>query len=67
MAAIASISIWIKLLDWLRLFDRTAFFVSLTENTVRSIGWFLVIMALWYMTFGTAFYIVNMSRKTDKG
>ena len=67
VAAIASISIWIKLLDWLRLFDRTAFFVALTVSTLRSIGWFLVIMLLWYMTFGTAFYIVNMSRKTDSG
>ena len=28
---------------------------------------FLIIMFVWYMTFGTAFYIVNLSRYTDDG
>ena len=28
---------------------------------------FLIIMIVWYMTFGTAFYIVNLSRVTEDG
>ena len=29
LASIAVISIWLKVLDWLRLFDTTAFFIAL--------------------------------------
>ena len=46
MAAIASVSIWLKLLDWLRLFDNTAFFVALIRQTISGISWFLIIMLL---------------------
>ena len=67
IASIAVISIWLKVLDWLRLFDTTAFFVALIKRTITGMTSFLIIMFVWYMTFGTAFYIVNLSRYTDDG
>ena len=54
-----------KVLDWLRLFDATAFFIALSNQTIKEIGSFLIIMFVWYMTFGTAFYIINLNRSGD--
>ena len=55
----------LKMLDWLRLFNSTAFFVGLITETIYDIRWFFLIMVIWYMTFGTAFYILNLQR-TDE-
>ena len=62
LAAWSAIGLWMKVLDWLRLFDATAFFISLYEQTIRAIASFMLIMLTWWMTFGTAFYIINLSR-----
>ena len=64
-AAIASVFLWFKVLDWLRLFDSTAFFIFLILSTIRGIGYFLIIMLISYMMFGTAFYMLNMNRSKD--
>ena len=61
-SALAAVCLWMKVLDWLRLFDSTAFFISLYQQTIKGIQSFLIIMAVWYMTFGTAFYIINLNR-----
>ena len=53
-------------MDWLRLFNETAFFVGLTVETIYDIRWFIVIMVIWYITFGTAFYIINLKRTDQK-
>ena len=63
MSAVAAVCLWMKVLDWLRLFDRTAFFISLYTQTIKGITSFLIIMSVWYMTFGTAFYIINLNRE----
>ena len=62
VAAISSCFLWLKILDWLRLFDKTAFFIFLIRGTVNGIWYFLIIMLVWYMMFGTAFYLLNLSR-----
>ena len=61
-SAIAAVCLWMKVLDWLRLFDRTAFFIALYQETIKGVASFLIIMSVWYMTFGTAFYIINLNR-----
>ena len=65
IAAASACFIWFKLLDWLRLFDDTAFYISLMWNTVWDIKYFMIIMTIWYMLFGTAFYLLNLSRNND--
>ena len=62
LAAWSAIGLWMKVLDWLRLFDATAFFISLYEQTIRAIASFMLVMLTWWMTFGTAFYIINLNR-----
>ena len=62
LAAISVCFLWFKVFDWLRLFDTTAFFISLIQNTVYDIRSFLLILFICYMMFGSAFYILNMNR-----
>ena len=54
------------MLDWLRLFDQTAFFIKLIFSTISGINYFVIIMFIWYMLFGTAFYLLNLSRVDDE-
>ena len=53
------------MLDWLRLFDRTVFYISLFLDTMSSILYFSIILVIWYLAFGTAFYLLSLSRQKD--
>lgn len=66
LAAISCLFIWIKVLDWLRLFDKFAFFMDLITKTLGSIKIFIWIMLICYMLFGTSYYILDMSRGTKQ-
>ena len=55
-----------KVFDWLRLFDKTAFFIRLIQETVISIRSFLMILVLCYLMFGSAFYIININLGPDE-
>ena len=60
IASICVCFLWIKVFDWLRLFDGTAFFVRLIGRTFSSIKYFIIIMFVWWMMFGTAVYILDL-------
>ena len=62
MAVVSVMCLFMKFFDWLRLFDETAFYVSLMFHTIYSIQWFMLIMVIWWMAFGTAFQIINKNR-----
>ena len=53
------------MIDWLRLFDATAFYISLTTSTIYSIRHFMIIMGVWYLTFGTAFFVLSLPDEKD--
>ena len=38
VASVSAIFLWSKVLDWLRLFDGTAFYIFLIKITIRDIG-----------------------------
>lgn len=65
MASISTGLLWIKLIDWLRLFEETAFYVHLSKETLKDIIHFLIVMIIWYMTFGTAFYVLSLNRASE--
>ena len=52
IASVASFSMMIKILDWMRLFDATAFFVHLIKMTFKEIGAFLLLLLVTLMMFG---------------
>ena len=66
LSTFAIVFLWFKVFDWLRLFDNTAFFVLLVVETAWSIRHFMMILVVWYMMFGSAFYILNMNSETDE-
>ena len=49
----------------MRLFDKTSFYIRLIEDTVKCIGHFMIIMMIWYLTFGTAFYILALNQDDE--
>ena len=34
-------------------------------ETIISVQYFMIIMVVWYMTFGTAFYMINLNRNNN--
>ena len=66
LASVSVCFLWFKVFDWLRLFDGTAFFIKLIEETLTSIRAFLIIMVVWYMMFGSAIYILDMSLPAEQ-
>ena len=65
MAALASLCLWIKVLDWCKLFDGTSFFIKLIVETIIDIRYFSMIFIVCLMMFGTPMYILNMNRGVD--
>ena len=62
IAAISLALTWYKLIDWLRLFEVTSFFIKLINETLMRVGTFTLIMVIWLMVFGTAFFFLNIAR-----
>ena len=60
IAAISGFFLWLKVFEWLRLFEGTAFEISLIYKTLVSIQYFMVIMIVIYMMFGTAIYFLSL-------
>ena len=62
LAALIAISMWLKMLEWLRVFDSTAFFIKLIGTTLVDVLPFFIIFFIFLFMFGSAFYILNMNR-----
>ena len=60
-AAVTVLPMFLKLLEWLRLFSEYAFYISLMLSTIAGIKQFFIIMIIWYIMFGTAFYLIDLN------
>lgn len=56
---------WVKLFDWLRMFNKTSFYISLILTTVKDILPFFAIFPIFLFAFGTAMYILDTNTKGD--
>ena len=65
LCSVVVLFIWMKLRDFLRLFDTTAFFIKLIEQTIEDIIPFMMIFPFFLYSIGTSVYILNMSRSPD--
>lgn len=65
LSALIAIMMWLKMLDWLRVFDETAFFIKLIGRTMIDILPFFVIFFIFIFMFGSSLYILNMNRQED--
>ena len=57
--------IWIKIFEFLKVFDSTSFFVKLISDTIQDIGPFMLILPLFILAFGTSLMIINFERDDD--
>ena len=62
MSAVASGLLMVQLYNWLRLFDKTAFFVRLITQTIYKIRYFLLLFVVALALFGLPLHLLNQSR-----
>ena len=66
LAALIAIMMWMKMLEWLRVFDSTAFFIKLIWTTMVDILPFFMIFFIFIFMFGSADYILSMNRDSEE-
>ena len=66
LAAIAIIFVWYNVFYWMRLFDATAFFINLLEETFVGIKGFLKMMLILILAFANIVYIINLANQDDE-
>lgn len=65
VAALASSTIMLKVFDWLRLLEKTSFFIFLLERTLIDSFYFLLLFAVALAMFGFPMFILNKNRTED--
>jgi len=60
-AAFGSCFTLLKVLDWLRLYEKTAFYVLLVTETLNDIKYFLLVLLTTLMMFGAPLLMLNRS------
>ena len=65
IAAATCLLLILKLFDWCRLFDETAFFITLIVKTLRDIGSFIQLMFLAVFCFGVPLMILQLNAYRD--
>ena len=65
VAALCSFSMMLKLLDWMRLFNETSFYILLIRQTMSDVGYFVLLIVISLMLFGIPIVMLNMNRDED--
>lgn len=66
IAAFASMFTLMKLFDWLRLFDQTAFYIMLIVVTLRDVRHFMLLLLLTLLMFGVPLLMLNANSAPGK-
>ena len=65
LAAVASLFLLMKVYDWLRLFENTAFYVLLLQETLNDLKWFLVLLGVAFLMFGLPMSMLSLNRSDE--
>ena len=65
MSALVSFSMMMKLFDWMRLFKKTAHYITLIKETLRDSWSFLIILIANLMLFGVPMHIIDFNREQE--
>ena len=65
LASLGSFCICIKFYDWLRLFDKTSFYINLISMTIYEIKYFLILYFASFFMFGLPLLMLNLFRTKD--
>ena len=66
IGSFACFFMWFKTFYWMRLFKRTAHFVTLITNTVNKLRVFALMFLLCIFAFANFFYILNNNTSFNK-
>lgn len=66
VAAAASFLMLLNAFNWLRIFDKTGFYIKLLEETIVDIMPFMVIFLLSLTMFGVTMYLINFNVVNDR-
>ena len=64
-AAGATWCICLKFFDWLRLFDRTSFYINLIGMTLSEIKFFLILLIASMLMFGLPLMLLELNSNED--
>ena len=59
LSSLIMICLWMKMFDWLRMFDHTSKFVSLIMQTIYDILPFMLLFTFILFMFGSAMFLLN--------
>ena len=59
LAVFALFLLWVKLFEWLRLFESTAFYVSLLDETLNDIVVFVILFVIGLAMFGSSMFMLQ--------
>ena len=65
IAAMACFTLMLKIFNWLRIFDKTGFFVELIKTTLYDIYPFMILIIVALLTFGLPILLLTLSRVSD--
>ena len=66
MASFASCLLIIKVYDWLRIFENTAFYIKLVEHTLKDIKSFLILIVVALCAFGLPMSLLDLNESKDE-
>lgn len=66
IASVASCAIMLKMFDWLRLFEGTAFYILLIEKTIADIKSFMILMVIILAVFGIPVRVLDKFRTKEE-
>ena len=61
-AAFSIFVVWLKVFDWLRLFEGTTFYIKLVNQTFSDLTHFMILFVAVLCMFGSSMYILQLSR-----
>lgn len=65
MAAIIVFFLMLKAYDWFRLFQSTAFYIMLIQETILETGFFIILFMMALVMFGLPTLFLNFNREQD--
>ena len=65
MAAFSVLFLWMKLIEWFKIFDATSFYVKLVKETIIEILSFALIFITCLAMFGTFMYFLQLNQEKN--
>ena len=65
LAAFATFITLTRLIDWMRLFEPTAFYVLLITETLRDVKEFMLLLLITFLMFGVPVLMLDMNSAED--